>query len=294
MNTETKTTPDTETASIHVCKNCSNRFEGNYCNQCGEKVIDHHDRSIIHFLEGIFHIITHADAKLFRNLRLMLLKPGFLSKNFIEGIRQPYMKPIPMFFVGNLIYFLFPVFDTFTTSLTSQRQFQPYSEMVQTMVERKIEAKGITFEAFEEKYNTKTSSLSKMMLILFVPALAVVFSILNFRKSSYFADHLLISLEFMTYMIFYNTVILGFLVYGASIVTEWIGWDTRYIFNNEVALILPLTILSTLYFLVRAERTFYNQKWIWAVVKSVLIVGSMFYVLVGYRFILFHVTFNTI
>lgn len=294
MNTETKASPLTETTSMHVCKNCSNQFEGKYCNQCGEKVIHHHDRSILHFLEGVFHIITHADAKLFRNLRLMLLKPGFVSKNFIEGIRQPYLKPIPMFFVGNLIYFLFPVFETFTTSLASQRQFQPYSEMVQTIVDKKVEAKGITLEALEEKYNAKTSSLSKLMLILFVPALAVVFSILNFKKSRYFADHLLISLEFMTYMIFYNTVILGFLIYGVSIITNWIGWDLTYIFNNELALVLPLTILSCLYFLVRAERIFYDQRWVWAVVKSVVILASIFYILTGYRFVLFHVTINTI
>src|SRR5688572_3875486 len=121
---------------FRVCKNCSNEFQGRFCNQCGEEIIAQHERSILHFLENVFHTITHADSKIFKNLRLILVNPGMLSKNLAIGKRQPFMKPISMFFVANLIYFLFPLFHSFNTSLNSQAELQVYSGIVRPVVKK--------------------------------------------------------------------------------------------------------------------------------------------------------------
>ena len=286
-----KTLPDTSPAgTANICKNCSNEFEGKFCNQCGEKVIHEHERSILHFLEGVFHVITHIDSKILRNLKLIILRPGFISKNLAEGIRRPFMKPIPMFFVANLIYFLFPVFETFNTSFNSQIRYQQYSVAIRPMVEKKMKEKNITYEQLEQKYNAKTSTFSKLMLILFVPMFAVVFAIVNFRRDRYFADHLLIALEFMSYMLFYNTILWSFIEVGAVRVSGWMGFDLGFLFGDEMTFSVPVIFLSSYYFLVRAERTFYEQKWWRAFLKAFLMLGIMPFIVLTYRFILFQVT----
>ena len=66
MNRESRETPIV-VEEVIVCKTCANEFVGKYCNRCGEKVVSPHDKSIMHFLEGVFHMITrreHVDRHL--------------------------------------------------------------------------------------------------------------------------------------------------------------------------------------------------------------------------------------
>lgn len=294
MNPELNAT-EKAVEELNVCKTCSNEFVGKFCNRCGEKVISQHDRSIIHFLEGVFHVITHVDSKIFKNLKLMITNPGILSKNYAMGRRQPFMKPVPMFFVANLIYFLFPIFETFNTSFNSQVTAQPYSEIVRPAMERKMKEKNLTFDQLAEKYNSKTATYSKLMLILLVPAFAVVFAIMNFKRSRFFADHLLMGLEFMSYQLFFNTILLSVLVQTfAFIALKVFGIDVTSVINAEWKFILPVTIASILYFLYRSQRTFYEQK-IWAAaLKAGVFLYLTMYVIYFYRFVLFHVTMSFI
>ena len=275
---------------VHVCVTCGNEFAGKFCNRCGEKIVSQHDRTIMHFLGEVFHMITHADGKLFRNLRLILVNPGMLSKNFSIGKRQPFMKPVAMFFVGNLIYFILPFFQTFTTTLYNQVHSHPYGPMIENTIEKKLEEKHLTYPELEKIYNQKTVGYSKLIMIILVPMFASVYALLNLRKGKLFADHLLMGLEYTCYTIFYNTIFLSVflaIVYG---IFSLLGIDINPFFQSEWNFIMPLIFLSIVYFIYRSQRTFYNDKIFPAVVKAGIFLFMMIPVLYLYRFILFHVT----
>lgn len=258
-------------------------------------MISQHDRSIIHFLEGVFHVITHVDSKIFKNLKLLITNPGFLSKNYAMGRRQPFMKPVPMFFVANLIYFLFPMFETFNTSFNSQLNAHPYSEMIRPIAEKKMAEKNLTADQLAEKYNAKTSTYSKLMLILLVPLFALVFAVMNFKRSRYFADHLLMGLEFMAFALFYCTIFMALLLQAvAFILWNVFGYDPASLFNVEWMVVLPATMGLIVYFIYRSQRKFYQQKIWMAAVKSIVFVYLTIYVIYVYRFLLFHVTMSFI
>src|SRR4051812_13168732 len=80
--------------TVITCKNCSNQFTGNYCNNCGEKVYTAHDKSILHFLEEGMHFITHFDGSFFSTLKAIFTTPGKLSTDYTNGIRKRYFKPL--------------------------------------------------------------------------------------------------------------------------------------------------------------------------------------------------------
>ena len=46
----------------HTCKSCHQEFTGNYCNQCGEKILAPADRSFKTILNNILLTITFADS----------------------------------------------------------------------------------------------------------------------------------------------------------------------------------------------------------------------------------------
>jgi hypothetical protein len=280
--------------TVNVCVTCSNEFVGKFCNRCGEKLISQHERSVLHFLEGAFHVVTHVDGKIFKNLKLLITSPGTISKNYAIGRRQPFMKPIPMFFVANLIYFLLPLFQTFNTTLYSQRYSHEYGDFIAGRIERKMEERKMTFDELAKVYNTKTAGYSKLLLIVMVPMFGLAFAALHFYKKKMLADHLLIALEFMCYILFYCTIFFSFLVVAIVSLLQVMGVNGNSFFNNEMYSIVPLIVFAILYFIYRAERTFYEEK-IWvAAIKSIIFIFCTIAVVYAYRFVLFHVTMSFI
>src|SRR5687767_12745415 len=82
-----------------ICKSCGTQFLGYYCNMCGEKVLDLEDRSFKTFLSNVQITTTFTDNKFLKTLKLIVTKPGFLSKEYAQGRRVSYMRPLQLFFI---------------------------------------------------------------------------------------------------------------------------------------------------------------------------------------------------
>src|SRR4051812_37895474 len=91
---------------IPSCASCGHILNGKFCSQCGEKVLRKEDKSILHFFEEFFHMLTHADSKFLKSLKYLITKPGFLTREYLAGRRKLYASPLSLFFIGNLIYLL--------------------------------------------------------------------------------------------------------------------------------------------------------------------------------------------
>ena len=113
-----------------TCKNCDNQFAGRFCNICGEKVIEPKDRSLLKLFENIFNAFTFVDSKFWNSFNSLFFKPGRLSDHVSSGIQVPYMTLIGLFFLANFLYFLFPVFDTYNSPLSSQFYKQEYKTLL--------------------------------------------------------------------------------------------------------------------------------------------------------------------
>ncbi len=81
-----------------ACTNCSYKFihADNYCPVCGQK--NHELRiPLRHLLGEVLDTTLHIDSKTFRTIRLLLQKPGFLSREFNSGKRADYVPPIRLY-----------------------------------------------------------------------------------------------------------------------------------------------------------------------------------------------------
>lgn len=86
------------------CKNCDAAIAGNYCHQCGQATHLHvpSAREFLH--EFIAHYVA-LEGKLWRSLKLLLFKPGFLSREYIEGRRVRYIEPLRLYLTFSIIFF---------------------------------------------------------------------------------------------------------------------------------------------------------------------------------------------
>ncbi|HMO32550.1 MAG TPA: DUF3667 domain-containing protein [Lacibacter sp.] len=87
------------------CLNCNARVLGPYCHVCGQENREIRESAwdiLIHF----FNDITHFQGKFISSLRYLLLRPGFLSREYISGRRARYMNPIRMYVFTSAFFFL--------------------------------------------------------------------------------------------------------------------------------------------------------------------------------------------
>jgi hypothetical protein len=87
------------------CLNCGAALTGTYCARCGQRD-DRHVHSLGHFLAEAFEGLTHADSRVWRTLWPLLVRPGFLTREFFAGRRQRYLPPFRLYIVVSLLFFL--------------------------------------------------------------------------------------------------------------------------------------------------------------------------------------------
>lgn len=275
-------------SQTHICKSCGNAFEGLYCNLCGEKVIEPKDREFKTFLTNVAIATSIVDNKFIKSLRLVIFNPGFLSKEYVDGRRVMYMRTLQIFFILNLIYFLFPVLQMFNSSLFTQRYVLPHKAIVRVVIEEKMEKEGLPPVAFELLYNEKTNKLAKLFIVLFVIIASVPLSIIFMRSNRYFTDHLALSVELTCFNLAINTILLSAILWIITRLIRWVqlGWQV-YLNDNTLTVIF---ITTNIYFLLRAGQTFYYQRGLKLVLKVFACIIGLFLSLEVYRLILFFLT----
>lgn len=87
----------------HICKNCGNLYEGNYCSQCGQKakVGKLTLRSVI---DNWAYGLTNCDTGILFTYKELFIRPGHMLADYIRGKRIIYFQPFPMLFITAGLY----------------------------------------------------------------------------------------------------------------------------------------------------------------------------------------------
>ena len=88
-----------------ICLNCGAEVQGRYCGVCGQENIEPKE-SAWHLVTHFFNDITHFDGKFFSTVKYLLLKPGFLTAEYVRGRRARYLHPIRMYVFTSAFFFL--------------------------------------------------------------------------------------------------------------------------------------------------------------------------------------------
>ncbi len=78
------------------CPNCDAELTARYCAQCGQ---DAHRQvlSLQHTLGELLEDVSQADARVWRTLRLLVLRPGELTCEYLRGKRASYTPPFRLY-----------------------------------------------------------------------------------------------------------------------------------------------------------------------------------------------------
>jgi len=88
-----------------ICENCHAKVDGAFCSQCGQSVkssLQYFWSVLLHLLDDIFSF----DSRASRTIVPLMLKPGFLTNEYIAGRRVHYVPPLRLYLFISIIFFL--------------------------------------------------------------------------------------------------------------------------------------------------------------------------------------------
>ena len=273
--------------TVNNCKNCGNRFTGRYCNNCGEKVYQEHDKSVLHFMEESFHFVTHFEGTFFTTLKYIFTQPGRLSELYCSGIRKSLFKPISLFLLLVVIYLLFPVFEGLNQRLYYHTHSIFYGDWAMEKARLVILKNNWTDAQLSEAFHKKSEKVSKLLLLVLLPLTALFFWAFTFRKRPYFFDQMVFSTEINCMYIIWNFLILPFLVSLIILAAKGIGGYKLAVGDEEM---IPFNAVELIYVAIAARR-FYSLKWRQSIGLALLFFfAHAIIVQIIYKFLLFAIT----
>lgn len=219
------------------CANCGATLLGPFCQACGQKAASP-NVSLHEVAHEAFEEFSHVDGKILQTVRLLLTKPGALTREFLDGRRQRYVSPLRLYLTCSLIFFALagvapqadrPVF-TVTGGIKGEETLEP---------QRREE---LHREATKRGNEALVHNLPKVMFVL-MPVFGLLTWIVYRKAQPFYAAHLYYSIHFhaFTFLVLTTALFLRPLlgaIYGTTLPMLAIGgWhfkSLRRVFGGSV------------------------------------------------------------
>lgn len=86
------------------CRSCGTAVIGKYCHECAEPAHAHPPSAGEFIHEFIGHYVA-LEGKLWRTLKLLVARPGELTRQYLSGRRVPYLEPLRLYLTLSLVFF---------------------------------------------------------------------------------------------------------------------------------------------------------------------------------------------
>lgn len=224
---------------------------------------------------------SNIAAKTYHSFQTLLLKPGTLTREYVRGGRLRYLHPLQLFLIVNLLFFLvlsFMPVPGLSTPFRTQLYQQAYSGAVRTAVrDRFLEMDSVAFQQFESRFDRRSETQAKALVILLVPLFALLLWLTRcWHRGESMMQHAVFSTHYVT------VLMLIVLVVGAL---------SRLLPAGILPWILLLSCTSYLY---PALRHAYDDTPTAALGRAGALGTATLLLVMAYRFILFFTVLYTI
>jgi hypothetical protein len=86
------------------CLNCGAPLHGSFCGACGQRAVPA-DPTVRELAGDAWSELTGYDGRVMETLR-GLARPGFLTRQYLEGRRAHYLSPVRLYLIVSVLYFL--------------------------------------------------------------------------------------------------------------------------------------------------------------------------------------------
>ena len=250
------------------CPRCGTPPTGCFCSGCGVERVAHRI-TLKDWLSDLFDSLFSIDGRFRTTLRTLIFRPGILSLHWLQGRRELYASPLRIYIVCSALYFA-AVMSVFAIDPDSG-EFKPPG-IDQHLFDDSGDYQGEKlfhylkyFAGSEVRVDLTVDRMQRfgsLILIASIPLLALAFYILFRRSGHLYLEHLV----FTTHLI-----ALWLLLFTFEALADLLripiepGGVADLVMRNVSWVILALIVLYSAI----AVRTFYKQRWLATVAKSI-------------------------
>lgn len=97
--------PEKSAAQIVECKNCGRKFEGKFCPDCGQSIKEF-EKPFSFLIVDLAGNVFAFDTRFWKTLVNILIRPGYLSYDYLKGHRARYMPPFRFYVFISFVFFV--------------------------------------------------------------------------------------------------------------------------------------------------------------------------------------------
>ena len=240
-----------------------------YCSRCGEKRRDRADYQLSSIAGETFSEIANLEhSKLWQTLRLLLLKPGQLTRYHWDGVRQRFLGPLKLYFVffaASLVLYSIhqptAVYDIRTLAASDAS-----GRLIRAIKER-ADRSGTSTVQFAQAVNSRWQGYLSASQIVYPLVVALALKLLFRHRGMYFAEHLVFAFHLLAFLLL-----------------SWcLAWPLYLIIggNNTISHFSTGSVLLTFgslawmgLYLVFAVRRAYGERWLFSIAKAAVVFAT--------------------
>jgi hypothetical protein len=251
-----------------ACPNCGQSFTGRFCSGCGQKV-QFHGIGLHEFGHEVLHELAHVDDKIGSTIRLLLLHPGALTREFFEGRRARYLSPLRLYLICSAIFFWLALTVADPHEIVRVGSGPPPKGTIsfklpggnksawRTTLEHRIEIGMHKVEKDPRGLADEfTHALPKAMFVL-MPFFALLLLMAERRRQPFYIPHLYFSIHLHAF---------AFLLLSLGLLLRAGGVPAAAVFGQLMVLLMAI-------YFYKALRTVYGDSRLGATVKTIVIAG---------------------
>ena len=283
-------------AASAACAACGEPLIGAYCHACGERRPQPEDESLAHFLREQFAEVTSADGRLWRSLRALAV-PGKLTVEYVTGRRGLYLRPVRLFLIGNILFFLMLTLSgansVFLGGADTFRTYSAFGRWADAELASGAGAAGVDQPAYDAAFSQHAETLSTTLIAALIPGLALALAaVLFWAGAASGVRHLVFATHFLA------VAMLGSVGVALLLIPVQLGLHLLGLHGAAGTLgasLDPIIGLALSVYFVAAVRRAYATGWPTAVAASAAVLAAFsLVVLQAYQALLFVVTLWTV
>jgi hypothetical protein len=269
------------------CPTCRKSVSSAFCPDCGERQLDFHALTLRGLADQIFLSLTSIDSRLVRSLLWLVGRPGALTAAYLDGRRKPFLGPVPLFLMANVLFFAAESLlrsSVFATPLAMHLERQPWSPLAQTWLTKRMAALHTTLDAFTPVFDQALALHARSFVIVMALSFAPVPLLVFWRRHMPAVAHAVFALH----------------LYAFLMLLLCAGIGVEALFGSPMArpaLVDPLVSIALLAacaaYLHAAVGTVYASRGARRALEVAVLTVGVATLVLGYRFALFVVTLYT-
>jgi hypothetical protein len=211
------------------CRNCGAAVSGRYCGDCGQRV-EPRLVPVWQLAREATANITHADSRLWRTLFALWFRPGFLTREYLDGRRARYLPPLRLYLVVSLLCFLLASMtgnDTLVVGANAELDpvtpdacnfvYQgPWAKQLEPRL--RAACPKILGDNGRELRRRFSASLPGALFVA-LPVLALFMKILYWRPRRYYVEHLLFLVHYHSFLFTVVALVTAASLFSGNLVT---------------------------------------------------------------------------